>query len=598
MATQIFISYRREGGIRLAMHIYDRLQNEGYDCFLDKHTLKPGKKFTEEIYTNINKCTDFLLVLPPGGLDKCKDEEDWVRKEIEYALEKNKHIIPFLEQNFEFPQKADLPEKLRVILDLEVIKFNDDYLEAVMEKLKDSLYSKPTKNLVDNEVAQIQTNNKNISAFIKVVPIIIICIIAYFLLPKTHNPAVNVSGGITGSITIGSEDETSIEDRLKANPVEQITLGAQEDSGEDTPKTFEDYLAAAENGDLDAMLNVAACYYKGEGVAQDLNKGFKWCLKSAEADNPAGMTAVAMMYSGGLGVEKDKNTARKWFTEAYEVFMKDSEIDLEDDGDMIGLGMFYLMKYFSDIDAKESGENAFKWFKKAADTDVISLSSGGFDSYYAKICTGICYIEGIGTSPNYDKALELFNDVSKDYIEFQIYRISRDAIDPEPFKYPNNNPSKDIAKFLIGYCYAEGKGVPQDYKKAFEYFMEAANANVTEAMANIGAYYWQGKGVEKDYDQAFYWCLKAAEAGNVTAMNTVGKIYYLDSGSHKDYERAVFWFEKAANALNVDAMKNLAIMYKNGEGVAKNLKKSKEWQQKYEQLQKSFSHLKAFKESS
>lgn len=572
------------------MLIYDRLQNEGYDCFLDKHTLKPGEKFPEEIYTNIDECTDFLLVLPPCGLDDCKDEEDWVRKEIEYALEKNKHIIPFVEQKFEFPQKADLPEKLRVILDLEAIRFNDDYFEAVMEKLKNSLKSKPIKNLANNEVAEIQTSNKKISAFIKVIPIIIICIIAYFLLPKTQSPAVKVSGGITGSITIGSEDEVSIEDRLKANPVEQITLGAQEDSGEDTPKTFEDYLTAAENGDSDAMLNVAACYYKGEGVAQDLNKGFNWCFKSAEAGDFSGMLAVSMLYSSGLGVEKNKNIARKWFAKAYECAMKDPSINLKYNGDMIGLGFFYLMKYVSDIDAKESGENAFKWFKKAADTGMISKR--GFDSYHAKILTGICYIAEIGTEQNYEKALELFNEVSKDYIETQLYRITHNGIDPEPLKIPNDNASKDVAKFMIGYCYAEGKGVRQDYQKAFEYFMEAANAGVTEAMANVGAYYWQGKGVEQDYDQAFFWCLKAAEAGNVTAMNTVGKIYYLDKGSHRDYERALFWFEKAAQNFNIDAMKNLAIMYKNGEGVSKDEKKSKEWQQKYEKFQNAFKPIK------
>ena len=596
MSTQIFISYRREGGDSLARSIYERLDKDGYECFFDNETLGAGR-FDTALYDQIDECTDFLLILPPNGLARYNNEEDYVRLEIERAIEKQKNIIPIMMSDFEFPKEEYLPESMKTIPKLQSLRWSMEFFSECIQKLETPKYLKstPRKNLDSNEISKSKTCKNNISTFIKVILIVIICTIVYFFFPKTQS---SNKLAISAEITIGSEDEVSIEDHLKANPVEQITFGIQEASGEDTPKTFEDYLKSAENGDSDAMLNVAACYYKGEGVAQNWNKGFKWAKKSAESDNPSGMFAVAMLYSWGLGVEKNKDYARKYFAKTYEYAMKDPNIDLSYTDDMIALGMFYLMKYFADIDTKESEENAFKWFKKAADTDVISLSSGGFDSYYAKICAGICYIEGIGTSPNYDKALELFNDVSKDYIEFQIYRISRDGIDPEPLKYPNDNPSKDIAKFLIGYCYAEGKGVPQDYKKAFEYFMEAANANVTEAMANIGAYYWQGKGVEKNYDQAFYWCLKAAEAGNVTAMNTVGKIYYLDSGSHKDYERAIFWFEKAANALNVDAMKNLAIMYKNGEGVAKNLKKSQEWQQKYEQLQKSFSHLKASKESS
>ena len=138
-------------------------------------------------------------------------------------------------------------------------------------------------------------------------------------------------------ISIGSDDEASIKDSLKANPIEQITLGAQKDSDKDTPKTFEDYLKAAEKGDLEAMLNVAACYYKSEGVAQDWNKGFKWAKKSAEADNPSGMFAVDILYSWGLGVEKNKDYARKYFAKTYEYAMKDPNIDLSYSDDMIAL---------------------------------------------------------------------------------------------------------------------------------------------------------------------------------------------------------------------------------------------------------------------
>ena len=153
------------------------------------------------------------------------------------------------------------------------------------------------------------------------------------------------------------------------------------------------------------------------------------------------------------------------------------------------------MKYFADIDTKESEENAFKWLKKSVDTRGAGISS---DEYLnPQILLGVCYIEGIGTTPNYDKAFELFSDVAKDYIEIPVYNITLKSMEQEFLKFPNNNPSKYIAKSLIGYCYSEGKGVPQDYQKAFEYFMEAANARDTEAMANVGAYYWQSKGVEK-----------------------------------------------------------------------------------------------------
>ena len=571
MATQIFISYRRDGGDMLARSIYERLDKHGYECFLDKEKLGSGK-FNTALYNQIDECTDFLLVLPQNALNRCTNSDDWVRLEIERAIEKQKNIIPIMMPDFEFPLEEDLPKSMQELPYYQSLRLDENFFSEGIQQLEERyLRSKPIKN-------------RNLSTFIKFVPIIIICFIGFFFLQNNQTPPKVM---ISGNITIGSEDEVTIEEHLKTNPANSMVLGVNDNSNDDTPEKFEDYLKKANNGDAKSMFNVSMCYYWGKGVEQDWNKGFKWCLKSAEANYPDGMLAVAIFYGSGIGVEKNKDNARKWFTEVYEYAMKDSELDLEDYRDMLGMGFFYFIKYCSDIDKKESGENAFKWFKNANDTNSVIISSEGIDSNYAKIFLGSCYIAGIGTAPDYAKAFELFTASAQDYIEFPVYVFK--ANDPEGGhqeneKFPNENPSKDVAKFFIGYCYAEGKGVAQDYQKAFEYFMQAAEAGVTEAMANVGAYYWQGKGVEQDYDKAFNWCLKAANEGNVTAMNTLGKIYYLDKGSHQNYEKALEWFEKAANAGNIDAMKNLAIMYQNGEGVAKNAKKSQEWQHKYEKF--------------
>ena len=107
------------------------------------------------------------------------------------------------------------------------------------------------------------------------------------------------------------------------------------------------------------MLKIAACYYKGKGVVQDKNLSFNWFLKAAESEHPAGMLMVAMLYSSGVGVEENKDVACTWFTEFYEQTMRDSEFDLNDSTNILDLGMFYFLKYFSDVDTKESAENAF-----------------------------------------------------------------------------------------------------------------------------------------------------------------------------------------------------------------------------------------------
>ena len=78
--SDIFISYRRDGGDDLAHLLYHRLSNDGYDVFLDVVCLGQGK-FDDALYTQIAQCKDFILVLSPGALDACNDPNDWVRIE-------------------------------------------------------------------------------------------------------------------------------------------------------------------------------------------------------------------------------------------------------------------------------------------------------------------------------------------------------------------------------------------------------------------------------------------------------------------------------------------------------------------------------------
>ena len=140
----IFISYRREGGMEMADAIYQRLQNAGYSVFLDLEQLKSGK-FNEQLLTVIDGCTDFIVVLPPHALNRCSDEEDWVRREVEYAIEKGKNVIPVMLRGFDWSNKSTLPESIRELPNYEGIAATDYKLfPENMERLKTKLLlSKP-----------------------------------------------------------------------------------------------------------------------------------------------------------------------------------------------------------------------------------------------------------------------------------------------------------------------------------------------------------------------------------------------------------------------------------------------------------------------
>ena len=92
-AYDIFISYRREGGADKARVLKTELEKRGFNVFLDFDELKDGI-FDERIMDAIKGAPIFMLLLSPNALDRCCEEGDWVRKEIEFAIKTERHIIP------------------------------------------------------------------------------------------------------------------------------------------------------------------------------------------------------------------------------------------------------------------------------------------------------------------------------------------------------------------------------------------------------------------------------------------------------------------------------------------------------------------------
>ncbi len=92
MRTQIFISYRRDGGLETAQQLHALLHND-YEVFFDKESLRSGL-FDEKIEQAICECTDFLLILSGNIFDRFDNEGDWISRELTLALQKGKNLIP------------------------------------------------------------------------------------------------------------------------------------------------------------------------------------------------------------------------------------------------------------------------------------------------------------------------------------------------------------------------------------------------------------------------------------------------------------------------------------------------------------------------
>lgn len=139
MKYDVFISYRRTS-YETANLIATRLKSKGYRVFFDLESMRSGL-FNEQLYSVIEECKDFVLVLPPDALDRCMDEEDWLRKEILHAMKFKKNIIPVMLNGFQWPQT--LPDGMESLSMYQALTASSiEYFDLSMQRLEKYLKSK------------------------------------------------------------------------------------------------------------------------------------------------------------------------------------------------------------------------------------------------------------------------------------------------------------------------------------------------------------------------------------------------------------------------------------------------------------------------
>lgn len=119
----IFISYRREDTAANAGRIYDHLSDRfGEDhVFMDVDSIAIGLDFTKAVVEAVSACSlllvlvgkDWLSSADNNGRRRIDNPDDWVRVEIETALQRDIPVVPVLVDEAELPYAEDLPASLR-----------------------------------------------------------------------------------------------------------------------------------------------------------------------------------------------------------------------------------------------------------------------------------------------------------------------------------------------------------------------------------------------------------------------------------------------------------------------------------------------------
>lgn len=96
----VFLSYRRANA-PWALSIYQNLTATGFDIFFDYKGIGSGD-FESVILENIRARAHFLVALTPSALERCANPGDWLRREIEKAMEYRRNIVPLFLEGFDF----------------------------------------------------------------------------------------------------------------------------------------------------------------------------------------------------------------------------------------------------------------------------------------------------------------------------------------------------------------------------------------------------------------------------------------------------------------------------------------------------------------
>ena len=123
--STIILSYRREDSAGVTGRIFDRLTQEfGTDrVFMDIDSMPAGVDFHDHLQEILADCGALLVVVGKSWRSQRKgqparimDPDDWVRIEVETALQRGIPVVPLLIDGASLPSRDQLPESLWPLL--------------------------------------------------------------------------------------------------------------------------------------------------------------------------------------------------------------------------------------------------------------------------------------------------------------------------------------------------------------------------------------------------------------------------------------------------------------------------------------------------
>lgn len=140
-----FISYRRIDTRRETRELLDSIEYEfgPNSAFVDIDSIRFGEDWQDRIHDSLRRCDILIAVIGDRWLSstdeyhrrRIDNEDDWVRKEIEHALNSGTPIIPIIVAGEQPPAEAALPESISRLASLQALTLRPDDWDTDLDNL-------------------------------------------------------------------------------------------------------------------------------------------------------------------------------------------------------------------------------------------------------------------------------------------------------------------------------------------------------------------------------------------------------------------------------------------------------------------------------
>lgn len=199
-------------------------------------------------------------------------------------------------------------------------------------------------------------------------------------------------------------------------------------------------------------------------------------------------------------------------------------------GTILGLGVLSALPASAGLSEALTAYGIKRYDQAFAEFTYLADEGDATAAYYL----GKMYANGYGVEKNEQMAAEYYQKAEQAY---------------------NIDAAYELAEILL--ADAE-EGEEERFANGINYLKRAAYAGQADALYELGTFYEKGKGVPQDYKSAFGFYLMGALKGHMKAQYRVSRLYLAGRGVPQDFENGAKWLSRSARQGYVVAQKDLA----------------------------------------